>query len=170
MRKGDILVQNCPARYVAVVRSPEHLMNRLRQLRKERYEQDRLNPTGQRAKPGQRAAILNKTRSRCHICGGAIQPGSYWEADHVFPAAAGGDGQIDNFLAAHGLCNTAKWDHRGEEFQWILKIGVWAKRQMESNTDPGPTILKLFGEHERNRAKRQKANRTEVHPSQIEQQ
>lgn len=137
----------------------EDLANRFRQLRKDRYEQNRLNSRQRRARSGDRSVILNKTGSRCHICGGEITRGSSWEADHVFPAAAGGASEIGNFLAAHGLCNTAKWDHHGEEFQWILKIGVWAKRQMEGKADPGPKMLQLFWKHEQSRVKRQKAYR-----------
>ena len=142
----------------------EDLANRLRQLRKARDRQDRLTRTQSRAKKEQRPEILKKTESRCHICGGMIPTGCYWEADHVFPAAAGGNNKTENFLAAHGLCNGAKLDHQGEEFQWVLKIGVWAKKQMEGRTVIGTQMLKLFYENERQRVKRQKAYRksTEV--------
>ena len=139
--------------------SREDLANRLRQLRKARDRQDRLTRTQSRAKKEQRLEILKKTGSRCHICGGRIPDGCYWEADHVNPAAAGGDNKSENFLAAHGLCNGAKSDHKGEEFQWVLKIGVWAKKQMEGRTVLGTQMLKLFYENERQRAKRQKAYR-----------
>jgi hypothetical protein len=146
---GDAQLPSCP----------EDLANRLRQLRKERHDQDRLTRMRSRARAEQRPEILNKTGSRCHICGGEIPTDSYWEADHVYPEAAGGDSKTDNFLAAHGLCNTAKWDHRGEEFQWVLKIGVWAKKQMEGRTVLGQQMLQLFWEREQQRVKRQKAYR-----------
>jgi hypothetical protein len=132
----------------------EDLANRLRQTRKAKYPQDRLTRMRSRAKTKQRPEILKKTASRCHICGGGIPTGSYWEADHVYPAAAGGDDKTDNFLAAHGLCT--KSDHQGEEFQWVLKIGVWAKKQMEGRTVLGPEMLKLFYGNEKQRVKRQK--------------
>src|ERR1700683_4939137 len=144
--------------------SQEDLANRLRQLQNARYRQDSSTRMQARLKTQQRPEILKKTGSRCHICGGGIPTGGYWEADHVHPAAAGGDNKIENFLAAHGQCNSAKLNHGGEEFQWVLKIGVWAKKQIEGRTVLGAQMLKLFYENEKQRVKRQKEYRksTEV--------
>lgn len=107
--------------------------------------------------PDQRASILRKTGGRCHICGGVLDPDLYWEADHVLRHFAGGGDDLDNFLAAHGLCNTCRWHHSPEEMQWILKIGVWARRQMEGSSPLGQQMLTLFYEKERNRERRKKA-------------
>lgn|GEM_PF-671534 len=139
--------------------SPEGLADRLQELRKDRCQGDakqRLEPSWPRAKLDRRA-ILEKTAGRCHICGGVIASGSYWEADHVFPSSGGGPSDIGNYLPAHGLCNGAKWDQSGEELQWVLKIGVWAKKQMESDSELGSTMLRRFWMQEQNRVKRQKS-------------
>src|SRR5205085_1763436 len=136
------------------------LRNRLRDLRQKRSNHQNQNSKRPKVTPKQRAAILGKTGNRCHICGGQIAPNAYWEADHVFPAAAGGDGQIANFLPAHGLCNSAKLDHHAEELQWIVRIGVWAKKQMEEKTDIGNEMLKLFWTYQQSRVNRQKPNQT----------
>lgn len=32
----------------------------------------------------------------------------------------------DNFLPAHSTCNNYRWDYLAEEFELILKLGVWA--------------------------------------------
>jgi 5-methylcytosine-specific restriction endonuclease McrA len=147
--------------------TPEDLKKRLIKLREERGGQH--HPRGLTKVPTnleQRSEIFNKTGGRCHICGGAIKSGvkTGWEADHVHPAAAGGDNKIDNFLAAHGLCNTVKSNHLGEEFQWLLKIGLWAKWQMEGKSDLGQQMLTQFYAREKLRVMRQKANRKAVTP------
>jgi 5-methylcytosine-specific restriction endonuclease McrA len=142
--------------------SAEELATRFQELRKarsQRIAEQRLLPKQPRPKLD-REAILEKTARRCHICGGNIEKDSYWEADHVFPASGGGTSDIGNYLPAHGLCNTAKWDQSSEELQWVLKIGVWAKKQMESNDKFGRDMLQGFWNHEQERLKRQKANRS----------
>ena len=130
----------------------------LRQQRDQRNAKQRLEPKQPRVKLD-RSAILEKTAGRCHICGGHIDSHSYWEADHVFPSSGGGPSDIGNYLAAHGLCNTAKWDQSGEELQWVLKIGVWAKKQMEGSSELGGRMLSLFWNHEQKRVGRQKEYR-----------
>lgn len=67
-----------------------------------------------------------------------------WQADHVLAHAGGGPHSIENFLPAHALCNNYRWDYDSEEFQWVLKIGVWARLQMESNSALGATMLERF--------------------------
>ena len=66
----------------------DSLKNRLSDLRRKRRDTDNRDSKRQQLTRVQRAEILAKTGSRCHICGGRIAPNSYWEADHVFPAAA----------------------------------------------------------------------------------
>ncbi len=107
----------------------------------------------------ERVAILGKTGGRCHICGGEIVPNSYWEADHVLRHGVGGGNKSDNYLAAHGLCKPYRWDHLPEEMQWLLKIGVWARKQMESNSECGRKMTNLFFENELRRERRKKANK-----------
>ena len=141
--------------------SPQALADKFRELRQRREQrnaQQRQQPKQKHAKLD-RVAIFKKTEGRCHICGGDIDPASYWEADHVFPASGGGASDIGNYLPAHGLCNTAKWDQSGEELQWVLKIGVWAKKQMEGSSELGSRMLTLFWNHEQKRVGRQKAHR-----------
>jgi len=49
--------------------------------------------------------------------------------------------------------------HLPEETQWMLKIGVWARKQMESNSEFGLKMTKLFFENELRRERRKKANK-----------
>jgi hypothetical protein len=102
-----------------------------------------------------RAEVLRKTDGRCHICGGMID-GSAWDADHVFAHSSGGAHVVDNYLPAHSLCNNYRWNYDAEEFQWILKLGVWVRKQIEDRTPLGLVAGEKFCEHEQRRAGRRK--------------
>lgn len=102
----------------------------------------------------QRATVLSKTAKRCHICGGTV--GGRWQADHVLAVSGGGTHAEDNFLAAHSLCNNYRWDYLAEEFQYILKLGVWVRTQIERGKGIGPNIAERFMRYEQNRRKRRK--------------
>ena len=104
----------------------------------------------------QRISILEKTGGRCHICGGAIN--EKWVVDHVFAHTYGGEHSLDNYLPAHGVCNRAKWFYGTEEFQWILKMGVYFRTQLEEIGNPNATSLaKSFLENEMHRDSRRKS-------------
>jgi 5-methylcytosine-specific restriction endonuclease McrA len=103
----------------------------------------------------ERREVLVKTGRRCHICGGMIS-GNDWEADHVMAHSTGGTHSIDNYLPAHSLCNNYRWHYDTKEFQWILKLGVWARTQIEKETPIGKAVGKKFCDHDRRRAGRRK--------------
>ena len=102
----------------------------------------------------ERKAILTKTDGRCHVCGGEVI--ADWEADHVLAHAGGGPHSAENYLAAHSLCNNYRWDYDPEEFQWVLKIGVWARLVMEKEGAFGADLLSRFCKYEAQRHKRRK--------------
>lgn len=104
----------------------------------------------------QRRQILGKTGGRCHICGGTIES-EKWQADHVMAHSAGGVHKEDNYLPAHSLCNNYRWDYLPGEFQYILKLGVWARTQIERGTGVGNDISTAFSAHERRRLIRRKS-------------
>ena len=79
-----------------------------------------------------------------------------WEADHVLSHSDGGAHSVENYLAAHTLCNNYRWNYSPEEFQWVLKIGVWARRHMENDTQFGSEMLRRFFDYEIRRAKRRR--------------
>lgn len=103
-----------------------------------------------------RAAILAKTDGRCHLCGGLIDPDEKWQADHVLAHSTGGAGTVENYLAAHALCNNYRWHYSPEEFQWILKLGVWLRTQIERGTAIGRHAGELFCRYDAQRAARRK--------------
>jgi 5-methylcytosine-specific restriction endonuclease McrA len=101
----------------------------------------------------ERLLVLAKTSSCCHICGGNVE-GQKWQADHVIAHSAGGTHDVDNYLPAHATCNNYRWDYLPEEFQYILKLGVWARTQIERGTTVGNNVATAFAGHEARRVKR----------------
>jgi hypothetical protein len=128
--------------------SPDELVERLRFLHEERKKLPR-PPRRPSLSTEQRAEVLDKTDSRCHLCGGEITE-SKFAADHVLSHAAGGEHKLANYLPAHRLCNGCRWFYSPEEFQWILKMGLWARKKIEDQkTQIGKDMLCPFWEHEK---------------------
>jgi len=129
----------------------EHLraLHRLRRDSKVKGQRRMLSPS-------QRRAVFQKTAGKCHICGGTISKGEPWQADHVFSHSLGGEHVLDNYLPAHSICNNYRWFYLSEEFQWILKLGVWLKTEIKNETYPGRIAGEAFVAHERGRVARRK--------------
>jgi hypothetical protein len=51
---------------------------------------------------------------------------------------------VDNYLAAHGVCNRYRWHWSSQEFQFILKLDVWARKQMVKQTPIGKKMGEYF--------------------------
>lgn len=127
----------------------------LRELREQGKDANR-RPRRSRLTTSERAAILSKTAGKCHICGGDI--GGPWNADHVSAHSVGGEHSADNYLPAHGTCNNYRWDYLPAEFELILKLGVWARTQVEKGTAVGLEIeTKFSAQDARRHARRKKA-------------
>ena len=118
---------------------------RLHQARKKLHRQNR-GLRREALTKSQRARILSSTGRRCHICGGVIR--AKWQADHVLAHAGGGRHSLENYLPAHRLCNNYRWDYSPEEFQWILKLGVWVRTQIELNTAVGAVVRDKFYDYD----------------------
>jgi 5-methylcytosine-specific restriction endonuclease McrA len=122
-------------------------------LREKRRKAKGANKAARRALTAkQRDRVLKKTGGRCHICGGEV--GRRWHADHVASHALGGEHAEDNFLPAHELCNSYRRHYLPDEFQIIMKLGIWARTQIERETPVGVEIAERFTAHERTREKR----------------
>jgi 5-methylcytosine-specific restriction endonuclease McrA len=139
------------------MQSVNPLRIRLISLRSDRRLGKLARPTRPRLalNSAQRAAVLASTDGRCHICGGSIGD-EKWQTDHVQPHSAGGKHLPPNYLPAHALCNNYRWDYLPEEFQIILKLGVWARTQVELDTATGKLISERFRAYEKRRAARRK--------------
>lgn len=128
--------------------SRSELRDRIVKLR--RCREERKTASGRRPRrtlcKSDRAEILRKTGSRCHFCGGEIR--GVWDADHVLAHSAGGRHSVDNYLPAHRTCNNYRWDYLAEEFELIVKLGIWIRTEIEYGTRIGRTIESAFSKHE----------------------
>lgn len=101
--------------------------------------------------------IFQKTEGRCHICGGIILKTEVWQADHVLAHVQGGSHSVGNYLPAHAICNNYRWFYGTEEFQWILKLGVWTRTLIENEDPQAIALAERFVKHEGVRQSRQKS-------------
>lgn len=143
------------------LQSTNRFSNRLKLLRKQRQQGKIAGSTNRRQAltKEQRNLILSKTGGRCHICGGKIKKGESWQADHVLAHAHGGEHSVENYLAAHAICNNYRWHYGSEEFQWIMKLGVWIRTLIEKRDNLAMSLAERFIIYERHRITRQKINR-----------
>lgn len=115
------------------------LLARLRRLgarRKKQHEKHRAKKRHRKTlRSTERSKVLALTGKRCHICGGKIT--KRWQADHVLAFSSREQNSAENYLPAHALCNNYRWDYLAEEFQWILKIGVWARTLIKKSSRKG---------------------------------
>ena len=127
----------------------------LHKARKVSTTKERINNRKrQRLSARERQHILSKTGSRCHICGGIID--GEWDADHVLSHSKGGEHSVENYLPAHKTCNNYRWHYLAEEFQEIMKLGVWVRTQIERNTKIGKQAAEKFVRYEMQRVARRK--------------
>jgi 5-methylcytosine-specific restriction endonuclease McrA len=126
----------------------------LRQARRERKLELRDRVFRKSLSSREREEVLAKTGGRCHICGDPIK--GKWQADHLSSHSLGGDHSIDNFLPAHPVCNRGRFFYKPEEFQLILKLGVWLRTQIETETPFGQRAATAYLKKECVRASRRK--------------
>jgi hypothetical protein len=105
----------------------------------------------------ERNIILEKTNHRCHICGGRIRRSGKWCADHILAYSHGGPHAIDNYLPAHVTCNSYRRNFGPEEFQWILKLGVWMRGQIAREDRVAMQVADRFVKHQQRTAARRKS-------------
>jgi 5-methylcytosine-specific restriction endonuclease McrA len=148
---------------LALPLSPDDLTKRLQKLHEDRRTEQGRRKTEEKEEerrhhlnPYERKQVWDKTAGHCHLCGGDMNQQSdgelpeeqeilpHFVVDHVVPYASGGSDSIKNFLPAHGLCNGCRWFYSPEEFQWVLRMGVWARKQMEDATEIGRKMREPF--------------------------
>jgi hypothetical protein len=77
---------------------------------------------------------------------------------------AGDTPQVTTCRLTHS-CNNYRWDYTSEEFQHILKLGVWLRTQIERRTTFGRASAAAFLAYERTRqGRRVSANPSSTSP------
>lgn len=102
---------------------------------------------------GQRMEILHKTGGKCHVCGVSLKQNTF-QADHVVAHIHQGGHLVENYLPACATCNNYRWHYLPEELQIILKVGIWARAEMEKGTTLGASMSQKYLKKELNRTRR----------------
>jgi len=125
-------------------------LRKRRELRKSAHRR----PRPKKLSKTERDTVVAKTGNRCHICGGDIEDN--WQADHVMAHSGGGTHDVNNYLPAHPTCNNYRWDYLPEEFELIMKLGVWTRTQIDKGSSVGRAVAEQFAKHENRRLSRRK--------------
>ncbi len=122
---------------------PFLLQAQIAQLHKERKARKVPSKRTGRLTKTERILILAKTDCKCHICGQELTLDEF-QADHVVSHVHGGKHGVDNYLPVCFICNNYRWHYLPEELQLILKIGVWAKTEIEKQSTLGISMASKF--------------------------
>lgn len=129
------------------MQTAKQLSRRLAYLHQKRRAGKQHRERTGRLTPAQRLIVLQKTNKRCHVCAGKLAADNF-QADHVIPHIAGGHHSVDNYLPACATCNNYRWHYLPEEIQWVMKLGVYAKTQIENETTLGVAFAESFMKYE----------------------
>ena len=132
---------------------PALLQKRIHNLHLKRGKGRLDKPRVKKLTEKQRKIIHLKTNGRCHFCGIKV-PVNNFQADHVVCHVRGGEHVEDNYLPSCFICNNYRWHYLPGELQIILKMGVWARTQVEHQTMIGLDIANKFSKKESSRIKR----------------
>jgi len=99
-------------------------------------------------KKSEKVDIFNKTNGICHICGCELDIESFSIT-----------GSLENGLPACKSCKMIYDNYLPSEIKWMLKIGLWAKTQVEYETDIGKEIATEIIEIEKDKEGRKKEQR-----------
>lgn len=103
----------------------------------------------------QRQLILDKTDSRCHICGIEIDI-NHFHADHVKSHITGGLHAENNYLPSCATCNNLRWHYSPEEIQVIMKLGRWMKTKLLDESEESILLANAFIKHDMQLRKKRK--------------
>lgn len=101
-------------RRVAGARWRAENLERVRREHAEYMSRRRALIRGSEAEPVDRAAIIARDKSRCHLCGKRVAK-SDLTLDHLIPVALGGPHTAANLAVAHRSCNGRKWINAANE-------------------------------------------------------
>ena len=94
-----------------------------------------------------RKRIRAKTGGTCHVCGG--RAGKRWHADHVKPRRLGGTSEDSNYLPTCQECNRLRWGYPPEVLRFIMRLGVYAKKEIREETPLGKALIGLVQRRDR---------------------
>ena len=133
--------------FLRTIKTGEGLIKLVQNLKKLRRKASVKGAKRSKLSQLQREKILEKTNSRCHICGIEIDITNL-HADHVKTHSSGGEHKENNYLPSCQTCNSYRWHFAPEELQIILKLGVWAKGLLLTDSPLAMQVANEFVKHE----------------------
>ena len=114
-----------------------------KKLKNDRNKKKKKQPRRYRLFMSDKISILEKAGYKCHVCGGPVTLSNF-HANHVAPHSSSANSRIDNFLPSCNVCNRARWFFDPEEIQWILKLGIFVKTEIEKKSVLGKEIAEKY--------------------------
>lgn len=125
------------------VNDPQILSAELRRLNHERHKLKRsISSQKFSHKAFEKKIIFDKTNGLCHICGNALSPEKYSITYSLL------FNEQDQPLPACKSCKTFHDNYLSDEIKWIIKLGLWAKTQIEYETEIGQLLAEEFIDYE----------------------
>lgn len=126
----------------------------LRRLNNKRSEKKEKNSTSKNIKKSEKELVFKKTNGSCHVCGCKLEQEKF-----SITSSLGKENSIENSLPACQSCKRIFDNYLPSEIKWILKIGLWAKTQIEYETEIGKDIAIEIIEQEKDRENKKKTKR-----------
>ena len=128
----------------------------LRRIRNERekLKKERKGKKTVRLKKQEKIDIYNKTKGICHICGSKLS-----ESKFSITSSLTNEISVETSLPACKDCKRFYDNYLPDEIKWMIKLGMWAKTQVEFETDLGKTIALDITEQEKYRESKRKKPR-----------
>jgi len=96
------------------IKSQHDLSSRLYELHMQRKHGKLKLPRKSPLTKNQRQIVLDKTGSKCHVCGDVLTIDKF-QADHVKPHCSGVSSDAENYLPSCATCNNYRWHYLPEE-------------------------------------------------------
>lgn len=105
-------------------------------------------------KKSEKEIVFNKTNGTCHICGCKLNLDKFSVTNSLKK-----ENSVENCLPACQSCKRIYDNYLPSEIKWALKIGLWAKTQIEYETEIGKEIATEIIEQEKDRENKRKESR-----------
>lgn len=129
----------------------EFLSAELRRLNNLRSEKKKDKQKTKNLKKSDKYEVFSKTNGTCHICGCELKIEKF-----SITSSLSKENSLENSLPACQSCKRIYDNYLPSEIKWILKFGLWAKTQVEYETEVGKDIAIEIVEQERDRENRRK--------------
>lgn len=112
----------------------EFLFTELRRL-KELRSKTKLKGKVKTLKKSEKTLIYEKTSGTCHICGCELSDKKFSLTSSIKKEVS-----VENSMPACQSCKRLYDNYMPSEIKWIIKIGMWARTQIEFETEIGQEI------------------------------